>query len=967
MLAVLLAAAILFTGINPFSMEVRAETGTASELSENGAGEAYLNAPEVDGKTDGPDYEVTYDTVYFGEYPQSEVLTNKMAREEAGAADWFLYITSEVVVDDGLYGKLEAAEYDEAEETVFEDVRYRRIASGETSSGAEWRYFRYDPIRWRVLCVHGIEYTDRTTDCALLLSDQVLDILPFDEKGEGLWEDSSLRTWLNESFVHTAFTDDEYWNDIAIVEAEASDGSFEAYGDEKNSADDVFVLSGSELFGEEAEEYGFILSRDNTWTGSCEDIARQARATRFALAAEFNDRETGETETDSALISWWTRSSISDTEAGIVDYPGEGGSAAKDMTGIGIRPALWMDLESASEDYVYEGRLRITPGGYEVIRHQDGNGEEEVKEKEEKKEEEKQQPDKAGTDIEKTGKYSDAMLYMTAELLLKGVVGDSFQNINNTVTEHLEPVDMEESLPGRWLVYAQTDLENPANERYNYDAPEPYYPMFALHMVAEVSKEDTGFCMTPGRLEMLDCDTGEISTEEINETLTGDIVRDSGESDDGEEFILFDGSVQIKILGIAALQDRLYALGTLTYSSGESLVLCMVREDGAGVSSDGNGREEKENGGKEEPDHLGEKHALDDYPILWTSFNTAVVKNGPSKPTVFTVEEGESWQVYSLMTYHWNKAEGKEPGTITLLKDGEIMAEWQTVGMDGMYNVADANWIAYTDIVLEPGEYEVIDSDPETWSCNAGSDNTGFAELRGEILEGSGASGKEPADGDRDAYRDSFEDAEGLYTYLLQSMTYDDGIYGPSGICEAVHIRFDEKAGVMEIYEFGLFDEPDMILPWDSDIKAPKGEYDDGDYHIRADMDAIADGAFAGPVEMPDMGLCGYFRLDPLIPLEKGQWEYDPDFEGFQWIDVAKFEEIKDPQLRERFAPENAENENIWLVNTTGETTLWDWAVYMEGYSRVNDMLIEEAGKYADENGYSMEGWKPHKRMTEQK
>ncbi len=436
---------------------------------------------------------------------------------------------------------------------------------------------------------------------------------------------------------------------------------------------------------------------------------------------------------------------------------------------------------------------------------------------------EKQQQDKAGTDIKKTGKYSDAMLYMTAEWLLKGIAGDSFQNINNTVVEHLEPVDMEETLPGRWLVYAQTDLENSANKKYNYDAPEPYYPMFALHMEAEVSKEDTGFCMTPGHYEMLDCDTGEILVEDINETLTGDIVRDSEETYGVEEFILFDGSVQIKILGIAALEDRLYALGTLTYSSGESFVLCMIRENGAGVSSGGSGREEKGNGGKK------------------------------------------------------------------------------------------------------------------------------------------------PANGDRDAYRDSFEDAEELHTYLLQSMTYDDGVYGPSGICEAVHIRFDEKAGVMAIYEYGLFDEPDMIFPWDKDIKVPKGEYDDGDYHIRADMDAIADGAFAGLVEMPDMGLSGYFRLDPLIPLEKGQWEYDPDFEGFQWIDVAKFEENKDGHLSERFSPGNAENENIWLVNTTGETTLWDWAVYMEGYSRVSNMLIEAAGKYADENGYSMEGWKPHKRMTGQK
>ncbi len=782
-LAVLLAAAVLFTGIGPLSMDVRAETEKVAENPESGTAEALLDAPEVDGETYGPDYEVTYDTVYFGEYPQSEVLTNEMAQKEAGVADWFMYITSEVVVDDTLYGKLEAAEYDEAGETVLEDARYRRIAFAADSSGAEWRYFRYDPIRWRVLCVHDIEYTDRIAECAMLLSDKALDILPFDEKGEGLWEDSSLRKWLNESFVHTAFTEDEYWNDIAIVEAEASDGSFEAYGEDKNSTDDGFALSGYELFGEEAEEYGFMPSKDNTWAGSGEDIARRARATRFALAAEQGDREAGRAEADSDLICWWTRSSVSDTEAGIVDYSGEAGSAGKDMTGIGIRPALWMDLESASNDYVYEGKLVITSEGYKVIDPSDGNGDEEIKEKEEvkekeeekeeikeeneeenedeevkeekeevkndevkEKETEKQQPDKDSTDTEKIGKYSDGMLYTSAEWFLSHLDAEDF---DKRVAERLETVDMAEKLPGKWLVFAQTDFNNPANESYDPDTQESYYPLFVQHMKADVTETGTEYRITVDSYEMLDCDTGEIFVEDIIETLTADIGALKNSAD---EAITFEGSVQIKISRIFKLDDRLYAAGKLTYSSGESVAVCMVREDGASTAGEG---EEKENNIKEKEEKTdktdktektektettekkdkgaGEVHELDDYPILWTSFNTAGVSNGPSKPTVFTIEEGESWRVYSVMTYHWNDASGATPGTITLLKDGENIAEWQTVGTDGMYNVADANWIAYTDIVLEPGEYEVIDSDRETWSCNSGSGNTGFAELRGEV------------------------------------------------------------------------------------------------------------------------------------------------------------------------------------------------------------------------------------------
>ncbi len=75
---------------------------------------------------------------------------------------------------------------------------------------------------------------------------------------------------------------------------------------------------------------------------------------------------------------------------------------------------------------------------------------------------------------------------------------------------------------------------------------------------------------------------------------------------------------------------------------------------------------------------------------------------------------------------------------------------------------------------------------------------------------------------------------------------------------------------------------------------------------------------------------------------------------------MREFEDNKDGHLDEKFDPDNADRQDIWVVNTTGETTLWDWAIYMEGCSRVSDLLMEEAGKYAEENGYSMEGLKPH-------
>ena len=466
-----------------------------------------------------------------------------------------------------------------------------------------------------------------------------------------------------------------------------------------------------------------------------------------------------------------------------------------------------------------------------------------------------------GTDQETTGNYSDEMLYMSAGWFLKGLAEGGFEDLNNRVISLAEAVDMEETLPGSWLVYAQTDLENPANATYNPDAPEPYYPVLVRHYRADVSVfsdteadidantdadgDEPEYRMTLSGYEQLDSDTGEMSVDDTEETLIGAIKEDE---------TVFDGSVKAEVFWTCQLHDRFYAVGELNYPSGESMVFCMVR--GIGSTQD-------ENAGNNEK--VG---------------NDAKVGNGEN-------------------------AESDENGGS---KENEAVR-------------------------------------PDTKEVPPDRD-------KGEEQENN-----------QDEYWKSMDQMDGLYPYLMQSMTYDDGYFGPSGGCYTVHVEFDDENKQMKIYEYGLFDEPDMILPWDPEIKAPKGEYEDEGYVMRADLEAVADGTFAGVVEMPDMELTGYFRFDPLIPLEKGEWEYDPDFEGFQWVDVRKFEENKDGHLNERFDPEKADREEIWLVNTTGETTLWDWAIYMEGYSRVSDLLIEEAQEYAEQNGLSMGGWMPHKTM----
>ncbi|MCR5791001.1 MAG: carbohydrate-binding protein [Lachnospiraceae bacterium] len=126
---------------------------------------------------------------------------------------------------------------------------------------------------------------------------------------------------------------------------------------------------------------------------------------------------------------------------------------------------------------------------------------------------------------------------------------------------------------------------------------------------------------------------------------------------------------------------------------------------------------------------------VSDDPVIWTCFNISGVTNGPEKATKFTLDE--ACHVSSIMTYHWNNGTGKQPGKIRLKKDGETIGTWKAEGYDGQGHVKNANWVAYVDLDLEPGEYQVLDSDKDTWSCNQGSDKMGFAELRGTTEGGS--------------------------------------------------------------------------------------------------------------------------------------------------------------------------------------------------------------------------------------
>jgi hypothetical protein len=115
---------------------------------------------------------------------------------------------------------------------------------------------------------------------------------------------------------------------------------------------------------------------------------------------------------------------------------------------------------------------------------------------------------------------------------------------------------------------------------------------------------------------------------------------------------------------------------------------------------------------------------------IFTNGNVGGVINKPTAPTTFTTNQ--YYTVTYISTYHWNNGKGKTPGRITLKhQDGTLYGPWQSTAASGQGGVVNANWEYRPWMIIKPGTYTVIDSDPLTWAQNATSGGQGFVVIRG--------------------------------------------------------------------------------------------------------------------------------------------------------------------------------------------------------------------------------------------
>ena len=150
------------------------------------------------------------------------------------------------------------------------------------------------------------------------------------------WESSSIRIWLNETFLSESFNETEQ-SIIQTTKVTADSGHNNNNAQGNDTEDKIFFLS---------------LSDANKYFES--DEARICATTNYVIGQRDSGRYGYEkaVSDDSSACSWWLRTSDSESDSWVSQY----GFAMVGITGkissnwfygtAGVRPALWIDLDA---------------------------------------------------------------------------------------------------------------------------------------------------------------------------------------------------------------------------------------------------------------------------------------------------------------------------------------------------------------------------------------------------------------------------------------------------------------------------------------------------------------------------------------------------------------------------------------------------------------------------------------------
>ena len=332
------------------------------------------------------DQKVTWDCVWFGSYPQAEIVPSE---ENFTALDKRLIRSGDLIEDSNLYDELQnidVYDWDDNNDIEVNGNKYRRMKRKDAlnltggphyynwTDDETYHYFKYEPIKWRVLKVDGNQ--------AFLLADLALDDKKynFPDSGNITWETSTIRSWLNgyDKFSNTAkqdYTDKNFIGSAFSSDEKAAIKDTLVINDDnirmkteggENTTDKIFFPSEAEVYGDNAVIHGFASSY-----GVYDEGRRSYSSTYTKAMGRYSDLSTDALIDRTGKCIWWLRSPGKDSKMAVyLNYTGAvmcDGTPVALMDG-GVRPALNLDL--SSNLYSYAGTVcsdgtenEISPGG----------------------------------------------------------------------------------------------------------------------------------------------------------------------------------------------------------------------------------------------------------------------------------------------------------------------------------------------------------------------------------------------------------------------------------------------------------------------------------------------------------------------------------------------------------------------------------------------------------------------------
>lgn len=181
-----------------------------------------------------------------------------------------------------------------------------------------------EPIEWRVLA--------KEDGKVLLITDKVIDCHPFNDemKGEVSWEESTIRKWLGEEFITTAFTENEAGRILETTNKNAENRDYQI-PEKADTIDRVFLLS---------------ISETTEYMGNGENSAA-ANEICVAYPTEYAMEKGIEVRNDGAVM-WWLRETTAQFEGAACDDLGKRFYRGRAMNypSTGVRPAMWVKIQA---------------------------------------------------------------------------------------------------------------------------------------------------------------------------------------------------------------------------------------------------------------------------------------------------------------------------------------------------------------------------------------------------------------------------------------------------------------------------------------------------------------------------------------------------------------------------------------------------------------------------------------------